>query len=665
VKKMNKVNRKIKKLSSVLIPMTSWEILQLEVLFELWRLWELAGGALSKKQPSKELVISFDCSYSQTLNEHVSKLYTDYQLNQKFTNLNVIFCDIADEDNIYIRKNDEIPKTLPRLGYASGPNNQFFKTMRELNDKEYVLLNETDCVPIRADWLEQIGKRVFWNESFWVMGSSYKGITELNGDISNHVNGNAIYAAGSSEFNEFLNDWESGLAEVVKTRNYMAYDVYLAYKEHSTLNTEAKGPTRLNTLKQLKDIRNNKSKFVYTSLILNSSANQDIISKDDINSLEYQRGNPEISVCHGRHFIIQSYNLVKSILEKKQFSHTEQDVVNIRALQKKLIGSSNESLVAILTSLEKMFCEQVSFDNQFINNKKYISSDFLANLKATESEKFTDENIIFLLGNPRSGTTLLQKLISTSTNVETTGEPWLQLFLQGSTDTTLVSSKFDQKLMVRALDCVEEENNTHNLLNDLLKDLSLKYYSGLKNSINQNAKYFMDKTPRYSVVCDKIVKQHPNSKYILITRNPFDIACSVITAWTSSVDEFLCIESFMADFEIGLVKLAALMKTPPTNLLICSYEEVTQNTSVELKKIAKFLQLPFSEFSLDYSKNSKKFEFGDDKQVDNQVKAVRNRSSWRSALKCHEDYLKLCKYLEELPAEVLAIMNYNAPAWQD
>lgn len=650
------MNKKIKSLSTVLVPMTSREMFQLELLFGLWRLWHLAGYRLSKRASNKELVISFDCAFSHSLEDQVVGLYRRYLLDLKFSKLEIVFCDIPKIDNVYVKKNDPIPDVLPRLGYASGPNTQFFHTMRELRDREYVFLNETDCVPICVDWLEKLGRRVFWNESFWVMGSSYKGITELGSDISNHVNGNAIYASGCSEFQLFLDEWETGLSEAVKQRNFMAYDVYLAYKEHMVLNSTE------NRSGELKKIRKLKSKFVYSDLILNSSANQDVKSLEGVNDARSSSFNDETCVCHGRHFVLQSYELVKSELSRKSFNHNRQDISNLVSLRKRLADEERDGLGFVLKEIENILSENQINDDNCASKSCNFAKDNLKNLK-TKNDQFFDENIIFLLGNPRSGTTLLQKLISTSSSVETTGEPWLQLFLLGGLDTSLVHSKFDQKLMLSALSCVEKENNRKDLLKSLLKEVSLKYYSEIKNSINPSAKYFMDKTPRYSTICDKIVLQHPESKYILITRNPFDIACSVITAWTGGVDHFLNIESLKADFEVGLLKLSQLIEKPPNNFLLCDYETLTHNTFVELGRIAEFLDLPIEEFSLDYSKTSRKFEFGDDRQVDSQTKAVKNINSWKSALGSHRDYLKLKTYLESLPSDVLSLMQYNAPDW--
>lgn len=39
----------------------------------------------------------------------------------------------------------------------------------------------------------------------------------------------------------------------------------------------------------------------------------------------------------------------------------------------------------------------------------------------------SDSNLIFLISQPRSGSTLLQKLIATSNQIDTLQEPWLML----------------------------------------------------------------------------------------------------------------------------------------------------------------------------------------------------------------------------------------------
>jgi len=624
----------------------------LETLFCLWRLWDTTFQVIGNNKLGRDLVVSFDCDENEILKAEVVQLYKTYQLDNKFNQLEVIFCNIPAHENIYIRKNDPVPNKIPRLGYASGPNSQFFITMNKLANKEYVLLNETDCVPYRKDWLEQLGKRVFWNEEFWMLGSSYKGISLVPSDTHSHINGNAIYAVGSHSFQEFIGLWEQGLEETVKHRKHMAYDVYLSSKDFSNLTLQDKQQN------EMRGLRLQKSKFVYSNLIWNASSSEDIEINNGIKDEAFIQAKSEVCICHGRTFIPQSFELALEEIVSSSSRCNKQDLVNLQKFIKKLTEKKdvviNPKIRKIISSFERNNALPEMPNTRGINSFQS---------KNQGQKPFTDDNLIFLLGNPRSGTTMMQKLITTSASICTTGEPWIQLLLSGSSNSSLTTSRFNVDLMKGALKAVEEENNLPSLTNNLLREFSFKYYAELQNTISPTAKYFMDKTPRYSMICEEVINRHPDAKYILMTRNPFEIACSVISSWTKNVHSFLTSAALVADFEVGLVNLFKLKNNPPSNFLLTSYDLVTQDADKELRRIADFLGLEFSEFSLDYSKTTKKFRFGDDKQADRVSKVVKNKNSWRSAFNNKGEYLNLIKYLESLPKDVLNSMGYSVPEW--
>lgn len=656
----------INMLSAVVVPLTSKELLKLEILFSIWRIWELVNPG-TRATPNKKLIVSLDCEYSKNIDDQVNHLFMDYRLGSLFSEIRILFCAIPCDENVYIKANEAVPPKIPRLGYASGPNNQFFRTMRFLKCENYVLLNETDCVPCRYDWLEMLGKRVYWNEHFWIMGSSYKGINSIRADISNHINGNAIYAVGADGFQSFLDEWEDTLEEAVKTRRYMAYDVFLAYWESAISMSSIQG-SGLET-SEMRVLRTKKKLFVYTDMIHNCSAKEDIENSSG-SSLAGLSMNKDLCLTHGRQFIIQSMQYGFSQLLKKSTYLDKNDRLIFQTLKEKTKGGEHDAISNVLADMLLAFNSVDTTEIKSISNvntgktvkslKTYMNTTLIGNDKV-----LAEENIIFLLGNPRSGTTMLQKTLSTSNDIATCGEPWIQLYLRGLLIPNLSQAKFDASLMRDALHQVEIENNIPRHLENVIHDMSLHYYSKLRNSINPSATYFLDKTPRYSLICDSIVAQHPNARYIVLLRNPFDIACSVISTWTNDLSVFMTSSALRLDFEAGLVKLCDLAKKPPANCLICTYEEIIENPEMELGRIADFLLLKKNGFSLDYSSSARQFKFGDSKMVHKESRPVKNKDSWRDALKTKDEYDSLCSYMKNLPSHVLKTMNYNPHTWSE
>lgn len=60
-------------------------------------------------------------------------------------------------------------------------------------------------------------------------------------------------------------------------------------------------------------------------------------------------------------------------------------------------------------------------------------------------------NLIFLISQPRSGSTLLQKILSKSPDIATTSEPWISLHPIFSYKTNGISTVYNSKLAIEAL----------------------------------------------------------------------------------------------------------------------------------------------------------------------------------------------------------------------
>ena len=123
-------------------------------------------------------------------------------------------------------------------------------------------------------------------------------------------------------------------------------------------------------------------------------------------------------------------------------------------------------------------------------------------------------NPIFIFSLPRSGSTLLQKIITSSNLVSSTSEPWLLLPLIYQEKKEGLISIYSHKKSNIAL--AEIKNKVSNY-DKLLADFVISIYSELSDD---KSIYFLDKTPRYYLIIDDIVRIFPKAKFIFLFRNP-------------------------------------------------------------------------------------------------------------------------------------------------
>ena len=183
-----------------------------------------------------------------------------------------------------------------------------------------------------------------------------------------------------------------------------------------------------------------------------------------------------------------------------------------------------------------------------------------------------DENMgeknIFILGSPRSGTTLIESIIGSNNNVMSAGE--------------LLSAS---RLIERFLQLSEKIN-----VNNFIEDFQDKYISRV-NYIKANKEFVVDKLPENFSYIGYINKILPKSKIIRTFRHPWDVATSLFKQrYVANIPyscSFFNIGVFFANFEA--INKFWDKKLDQKNILDIRYEELVSDSSSWQKTIYKFI----------------------------------------------------------------------------
>ena len=168
------------------------------------------------------------------------------EITDQFNNLYSDSCSITHhcvglqpKENIYYRSwidpVDEKPKKIPRLGYSTGPNELFFKSMTYMFTLKYdnVLLIETDTTPVTTDWFDTCYSYATCH-NFIIAGSTYKGkySTSVNDEwYAGYLNGVGIYK-NNKKLQKVLTGTEQLLEQLMSEEHFdcfMNYDVAIGY----------------------------------------------------------------------------------------------------------------------------------------------------------------------------------------------------------------------------------------------------------------------------------------------------------------------------------------------------------------------------------------------------------------------------------------------------
>ena len=263
--------------------------------FYLWDNEELAPyGETVREEDKIPIVIIVNYKPVPQFEEDIKKaFYATKKISKQFQSIDFHYCNLTGDNDTY---ESNYSKKVGEKGYKSGPNNQFFMAMEVLSHYgDYVFFMETDCYPIKPNWLAVLSKKVVSMNPFWIMGSVYRGLSDIDEKFKTHLNGNAIYAVGNLEFQHFLfKQLYPFLAKTIKEElPWLAFDCVTDYYFY-----------KANPLKdrlKWKYLQSVYHFFLATDYIQNHAGFIEFNQKGGVKLLDILENSPNTYILHGRH----------------------------------------------------------------------------------------------------------------------------------------------------------------------------------------------------------------------------------------------------------------------------------------------------------------------------------------------------------------------------
>ncbi|WP_081212329.1 sulfotransferase family protein [Salegentibacter sediminis] len=248
-----------------------------------------------------------------------------------------------------------------------------------------------------------------------------------------------------------------------------------------------------------------------------------------------------------------------------------------------------------------------------------------------------EQNLVFIISQPRSGSTFLQNLLSNNTEVNTCSESWLLLNFANQIKPSLLSASFNNILAGKAFG---------NYVNDQKIDFTKKqkdFILELYRPLQEGYKLVIDKTPRYWEILEEVQQLFPESRIILLKRNPIDVASSIMKTWhIKSLSQLST--NYNRDLLIapGKIHSFSLSNKTNKNVYVLRYEDLVGDTQTETEKIYNWLGIKYSSEVLDLDQNKKyKGEFGDPYQnSDKDYEEIKATSDLVELNKIQKNFIK-------------------------
>ena len=272
---------------------------------------------------------------------------------------------------------------------------------------------------------------------------------------------------------------------------------------------------------------------------------------------------------------VQNFKMYYS-LSKSYF-----DIDNKDLAFKYLELASNFKLREIENSYKKQSKDFKQIKEYFKTSKKI--SELSNNFKTTP---------IFILGMPRSGTSLIEQIISNHSSVHGGGElDILPLVVENS------SWKKNQNFI------------------DTVKFIRNEYFS--KISKISEKKFITDKLPGNFKWIGFILNAMPESKILHLERNPMAICWSIYKSEFNNPDmAFTYSQKYIAEFYILYKDLMNFWKNKyPNQFINITYEKFVEDYQNNIKKIFQKLDLEWEDHLLEFYKNKRPVETSSFQQV--------------------------------------------------
>jgi hypothetical protein len=276
----------------------------------------------------------------------------------------------------------------------------------------------------------------------------------------------------------------------------------------------------------------------------------------------------------------------------------------------------------------------------------------------TEPAAPMGENLIFILSQPRSGSTLLQRVLWAHPSIHTAGEPWLLLHPLFGLREEGITAPYDGPAAAA---------QTRAFL-ETFPGGEESYYRGVGLMVShiygaclagREATLFLDKTPRYYYVIPELARTFPGAKFIVLLRDPMAVLSSVLSSFVRGRWELM--GKFKDDVILAPRLLVEGMHILGDRALVVRYEELVRDPDAETRRLCAWLGIAHSEAMVHYGQKAKpEGRGGDHTRIDlHDAPVAEYVSSWEGRLGSPQARAVFGEVLDGLGPEVVSAMGYS------
>ena len=265
---------------------------------------------------------------------------------------------------------------------------------------------------------------------------------------------------------------------------------------------------------------------------------------------------------------------------------------------------------------------------------------------------------IFVLSLPRSGSTLVQRVLTAHEQIASAAEPWLLLPHSYALRERGIAAEYTQPIAARAIrEFVGGLPGGEDDYWSALRGFALELYG---RSAGPTHTYFLDKTPRYHFIAPELFRMFPDAKVIFLWRNPLAVVSSIVRTWTRGRWN---VDRWQEDLR-GVGALVEAHEAHRDSTIALNYEALVSEPNTTWPAIFDYLELPFDESVLtSFAQVHLPGTMGDPTGVlEYQELSSEPIDKWKETLGTSWRKRWCREYLDWIGADRLAAMGYDLAA---
>jgi len=271
------------------------------------------------------------------------------------------------------------------------------------------------------------------------------------------------------------------------------------------------------------------------------------------------------------------------------------------------------------------------------------------------------DRLVFLIGAPRSGTTLLARMLSAHSMVYSRAEPHLI--------TPIAHLGYFGKVQKAPYDPQNVEQAIHEIVGELargeagyldaLRAYTDSLYAQMMELAPAGKRLFLDKTPAYALVLPFLTKLYPSAKYVVLTRHPLAVLSSYAESFFDG--DYAIAVGHNPVLQRYVPALARMVREKPVAHVWVKYEELVREPEAHFRRVCEHVGIPFEERAIHYGESGEEFKgLGDPTGVGRHTRPVTSSvSKWAAEIASSPATLALVSdVLDQLDPADLETLGY-------